>query len=133
MRRGVLIAAAALVTAAAILGLLAFFASRDDSTIGEEASAPGLAAPDAAADELERGNVVVRYAEPRDAAALRELAREFGPESLAAQGQAVIVRRDAEAAGILAEAYKRRIRASAPEDPKLREFVQYWLGRGAMP
>ncbi len=131
MRRGLLIAVAALLALAAVVAVLAFFSARDDSTIGEERSAPGQAAPDATAPELERGNVVVRFSDPAHADALRALAREFGPESLAEAGQAVLVRRDPGAGGVVAEAYRRRLRAAGPDDPALRRFVEHWLGRGA--
>jgi hypothetical protein len=134
VRRGVLIAAAALLTVAAILGVLVFFSARDESTIGDdEANAPGEPASGLTADPLRRGNVVVRFSAPADRDVLRALADEFGPESLAAQGQAVLVRRDPTAQGVVAEAYERRLRVTAADDPRLREFVEYWLGRGAMP
>ena len=133
MRRGVLIAVAALLTVAAIFGVLVFFSARDDSTIGDdEANAPGQEAPDAESPELERGNVVLRFSTPADQQVLRALADEFGPESLADQGQAVLVRRDATVQGVVAEAYRRRLQASAADDPSVRQFVEYWLGRGEM-
>ena len=130
MRRGLLIAAGVLLTIAAVAGVLLFFSARDDSTIGES-GAPGKAAPEATGPELESGNVVLRFANQDDAAALRDLAREFGPESLADEGQAVLVRRDESARGVVAEAYRRRLEASGPKDPALRRFIEHWLGRGA--
>ena len=134
MRRGVLIAAAALLTVAAILGVLAFFSSRDDSTIGgNDDAAPGQAAPDVRSPSLGRGNVVLRYSDPSFRAPLRDFAADFGPQSLHEQGQAVIVERDPSARGVLALAYKRRLQTSGPGDPALREFVEYWLGRRAVP
>jgi hypothetical protein len=132
VRRGLLTGAAALLTVAAVLGVIAFFNARDDATIGEERAAPGAPAPDATSPELERGNVVVRFGDPADEAPLRALAREFGPESLAQAGQAVLVRRDAGTPGVVAEAYRRRLEVRRPDDPALRAFVEFWLGRGAM-
>ena len=131
MRRGALIAVAAVVTVAGIFAVLLFFSGRDDSTLGvDDANAPGQAAPSLTAPELERGNVVLRFAAPADREVLRALADEFGPESLTDQGQAVIVRRDPGSQGVVAEAYKRTLTTSAADDPQLRAFVEYWLGRG---
>ena len=131
MRRGVLIAAAAVLTVAAILGVLVFFSSRDESTL-EQTDVPGEAAPEATAPELERGNVVLRFSAPADREVLRALAEEFGPESLADEGQAVLLRRDPGTQGIEALAYKRRLRTAAADDPALRAFIEHWLGRGRM-
>ena len=74
MRRGLVIGAAALVTVAAILGLLAFFNARDDSTIGEDRVAPGKADEALTAEELKRGNVVLLYSRPAHRASLEALA-----------------------------------------------------------
>jgi hypothetical protein len=133
VRRSVLIAVAALLTVAAILGVLVFFSARDESTIGdEETSAPGEPAASLTDEALRRGNVVLRFSTPADRDVLRALADEFGPETLADQGQAVLVRRDTTAQGVVAQAYRRQLRVRAADDPALREFVEYWLGRGEM-
>ncbi len=129
-----MVAAVAVLTVAAVIGVLAFFNSRDDSTISERGgAAPGKADPGATRDELKRGNVVLHFSDPADAPTLRRLAREFGPPSLAGEGQAVLVRRTPGTPGVTAEAYKRRLEAPRPDDPDLREFIDYWLGRGAVP
>ena len=133
MRRGVLIVVAAVLTVVAILGVLVFFSARDDSTIGGGESAPGEAAPEATGAQLERGNVVLFFSSPADREVLRALAEEFGPESLAEEGQAVLLQRDPGREGIEAVAYKRRLLVAAPDDPELRRFIEYWLGRGRMP
>ena len=135
MRRGALIALAAVLTVAAIIGVLAFFNARDDSTLGEEdtRNAPGEAAPDATGRTLEQGNVVFLYAEAADRDPLRTLAAEIaGPAdpALVHAGQAILVRKGEQ---LGAEAYKRRLTATSPEDPALREFADHWLGRGSMP
>ena len=137
MRRGVLIAAAALLTVAAILGVLAFFSSRDDSTIDDEQDAPGAPIPELTRGELAKGNVEILYRRPEHREAVEQLAREFaGPvpdaPSLVRAGGAVLVRRGP-SSFIIASAYKRGLKVSSPDDPALREFVEYWLGRGAMP
>ena len=132
MRRGLLIALAALLVVAGILGILAFFTARDDSTIGEDAAAPGQEAPDATARVLEQGNVIFLYAEPADREPLEELAAEIaGPsdEALRHAGQAIIVEKGD---GLGALAYERRVEVSSPDDPELQRFAEYWLGRGAM-
>ena len=128
MRRGVLVAAAALLTVAAIFGVLMFFSARDDSTIGDEGGAPGEAAPDVRSPSLGRGNVVLRYSDPAYGAPLRALAAEYGPETLEVQGEAVIVERDPTVRGVVALAYKRRLQATAPNDPAIRAFIDHWLG-----
>jgi hypothetical protein len=134
VRRGALIAVATVVTVVAILGLLAFFNSRDDATIGEDRNAPGQVAPDATSPELEQGNVVIRYRDAADRPKLRELAASLGggDPALREAGQAVVVRAG-NVDGIVAEAYKRRLTVSSPDDPALSAFAEYWLGRGAMP
>ena len=127
------VAAVALLTAAAVLGLLAFFNSRDDSTIGEDRVAPGKADPTLTDERLERGNVVILYGRPADRAGLEALAREVsGPSdaALAEAGQAIIVERTP-SEGIIATAYRRTLTVRTPDDPALRAFVEYWLGRGA--
>jgi hypothetical protein len=129
-----MVAAAAVLTVVAVIGVLAFFNSRDDSTISERGgAAPGQADPKATRDELKRGNVVLHFDNPADAPALRRLAREFGPASLADAGEAVLVRRTPGTPGIAAEAYRRRLETPRPDDPRLREFIDYWLGLGAVP
>jgi hypothetical protein len=133
VRRGVLIGVAALLTLAAVLGLLAFFNSRDDATIGEDKAAPGKADPSLTDERLERGNVVILYGRPADREGLEALAREVsGPSdaALSEAGQAIIIERTP-SEGIIATAYRRTLTVRTPDDPVLREFIEYWLGRGA--
>ena len=136
MRRGLIIGAAALLTIAAVLGVLAFFNARDDSTIGDTTAAPGTAAPGLTERTLEQGNVVLSYGRPAHREALEALAREVaGPmpqdPALVHAGNAVLVERG-DAPEVVAAAYKRELRVASPADPALREFVEYWLGRGAV-
>jgi hypothetical protein len=136
VRRGIVIAAVAVLTVAAVLGVLAFFNSRDDSTIGEDRAEPGVPAPDATGRTLEQGNVVFVYGEPAHREPLRTLAADIsGPpdEALIHAGQSILVQRKPGAAGVVAEAYRRRLEVASPRDPALREFAEHWLGRGAMP
>lgn len=82
---------------------------------------------------LELGDVVLVYpdATPPDAlrAAQEEVAGTFDAE-LAAAGQAVVLAQAPGATGIQALAWRRRLRASGPDDPRIRRFAEYWLGRG---
>ena len=136
MRRGLVIGAAALLTVAAVLGLLAFLNARDDATIGEDRPAPGQPAADATDRNLEQGNVFFIYGDAADREPLRALAQEIaGPqdEALIHAGQAILVQRRPGATGVVAEAYKRRLTVASADDPALREFAEYWLGRGGMP
>ena len=83
---------------------------------------------------LELGNVAIAYDTDRPPAELRalrdELAGDFDVE-LAAAGQAVLLVRHSSADGVTALAWNRRLDAEDPADPALREFAEYWLGRGA--
>jgi Protein of unknown function (DUF3105) len=82
---------------------------------------------------LALGNVVIAYDGARPPAALRRLQRDaagaFTPD-LAAAGQAVILDRRPGAGGVIALAWRRRLRTSDPADPRLRDFVDAWLGEG---
>jgi hypothetical protein len=83
---------------------------------------------------LEVGNVVLAYAPGAAPAPLRSLAQEVaGPFSagLAAGGQAVILMPRAGVTGVVALAWGHLKRGASPQDPGLREFAEFWLGRGA--
>ena len=84
---------------------------------------------------LAQGNVVIRYS-GRPPQALRRLQRDFTggayDAEIAAAGQAVDPRRDATVSPAYeARAWGRRLTVEAPQDPKLREFTEAWLGEGA--
>jgi hypothetical protein len=83
---------------------------------------------------LAAGNVVVAFAGAQPPAALRRLQRAtagaFTPD-LAAAGQAVILDRRPGAGGIVALAWRRRLRTGDPADPALTDFVNAWLGQGS--
>ena len=85
---------------------------------------------------IERGNVVLVYADPRLTASLRDLAAaQAGPftPALAATGQAVVLDRRSAPAGVavVAVAWRRLLGVGTTSDPALTAFVQAWLGRGA--
>jgi hypothetical protein len=83
---------------------------------------------------LELGNVVVAYGgrtpPPGLVALAHKVAAPFTP-TLAAAGLAVILDRRPRTTGLIGLAWTRMVRVSAPNDPLLREFAGFWLGRGA--
>lgn len=121
---GTLLAVA--IAVAGVVALIAFFNARDDSTAAEGTKTTVVASGD--------GNVVVTYSDPAEGDALRELGEELGapdtPE-LREAGLALIVRRDPGAQGIMATAGDETVRVDVPEDPRLSQFIERWLGQGA--
>jgi hypothetical protein len=85
-------------------------------------------------EALELGDVVLVYGSSAPPARLEALARAnaapFTP-ALAAAGQAVILARRPGTRGVVGLAWAHLIRAAGPAAPSLRQFIQYWLGRGA--
>jgi Protein of unknown function (DUF3105) len=146
------------VAAAALLVLVLVLSSRDDSQLSAAGEGPGQVQPEGAeppaggshrkvlvtrdrrplSDDqlltaLELGNVVVFYDGRQPPRALVRLQREVsGPfdAELAAAGQAVILAPRAGAGPATALAWRRILRTDDPADPALREFAEYWLGRG---
>src|SRR3954471_3092648 len=81
---------------------------------------------------LQLGDVVITYEQEEPPGALAALQRDvnggaFDP-FLAGAGQAVILARRPRA-GVQALAWRRRLVASGPQDPKLRDFADAWLGQ----
>ena len=84
-------------------------------------------------EALKLGNVIITYEDPDPPRPLLTLQHEvnggaFDP-SLAEAGQAVILARRP-GAGVQALAWRRRLAASGPDDPRLRDFADAWLGQG---
>jgi hypothetical protein len=79
---------------------------------------------------LALGNVVIAYEGEAPTAVQEEVSGPFDPE-LAAAGQAVILAKRPGVGGVQALAWQRRLVASGPDDPKLVEFAEAWLGQGA--
>ena len=120
-----------LLTAAGVVGAIAYLNARDDATLSA-AQGPGRERPAGARPAVEPGNVLLTYSEPQLAPALRALARELGgsDDALAAAGQAVLVRRrPGLPAPISALSAGHRLDAARADDPALRRFVEYRLGR----
>lgn len=85
-------------------------------------------------EALELGDVIVFYGgghPPPGLSALAEtIAGPFSP-ALAAGGQAVLIAPRVGVNGLVAVAWAHMLRVAAPGDPRLRQFLAYWLGRGA--
>lgn len=84
---------------------------------------------------LELGDVVIVYGTPAQPPGLRAFARSVAApfsRALAAAGQAVILARRPGTGALTGLAWTHMVRVSGPQDPLLREFVQFWLGRGAL-
>jgi Protein of unknown function (DUF3105) len=83
---------------------------------------------------LQAGDVVIFYGSSRPPADLERFARSMAPPftpALAATGDAVILARRPGTAGVLALAWAHMVHVQRSSDPALRQFVAYWLGRGA--
>jgi hypothetical protein len=83
---------------------------------------------------LSLGDVVIMYGGRAPPPGLRTLAvglaSPFSP-ALAAAGQAVILSRRPGTTGLIGLAWAHMVRVAAPQDPLLRQFAAFWLGRGA--
>jgi len=122
-----------LLAAAAIIGGAAYLNSRDDATVATGGQV-GSPRPPGARPAVRPGNVLLLYADERQAPQLRALRRELGSSdpALAAAGQALLVRRDAGLrVPIVALSARHRQNARAASEPAVRGFVEYWLGRAA--
>ncbi|HEX5616809.1 MAG TPA: DUF3105 domain-containing protein [Solirubrobacteraceae bacterium] len=85
---------------------------------------------------LELGDVVILYDSAQPPPALVRLQRDVsGPfdAEVAAAGQAVILARRDGAGPATALAWRRILRADDAADSNLREFTEFWLGRGLQP
>jgi hypothetical protein len=83
---------------------------------------------------LQAGNVVIVYGTRRPPAGLEQFARSLAPPfspALAATGNAVILAPRPGTAGVVALAWAHLQRVASASDPALRQFVGFWLGRGA--
>ncbi len=97
---------------------------RDEAKLNDDQLLQALAA----------GNVVIMYGGRTPPPGLRAVARSVAAPftaPLAAAGQAVILARRPGTAGLIGLAWAHMIRVSRANDPLLREFVDYWLGRGS--
>ncbi|MGA2013543.1 MAG: DUF3105 domain-containing protein [Solirubrobacteraceae bacterium] len=83
---------------------------------------------------LEVGDVVLMYGTRTPPAGLQSdlagIAPPFTP-ALAATGQAIILARRDGVSGVIGLAWAHLLPSSSPAGPALRDFAQFWLGRGA--
>jgi hypothetical protein len=103
--------------------------------LAEAVTADGLELnDDQVLQALALGNVVLFYSSASPPPGLEALANSvagsFSP-SLAASGEAVILARRPGIPGVVAAAWTHLVQVSRVDDPLLRAFAQYWLGRGA--
>jgi hypothetical protein len=133
------VAAAAGMLLLAALGVAAVIAvldARDSGTV-RPATGPGTPRAAGARPVVARGNVVLLFSDERETAALRALALDTGgpaTPALEAAGQAVVVRRQPGLrVAVVGLTRERRLDAAGPDDPRLRRFVEYWLGRAGSP
>ena len=140
MKRLGLLLAVLVLAALGAFAAIAFFNARDDAGVGTSASeGPGVPLAqlgDVGTTPIDTpaGNVVVLYSDSAQRAKLEALAQDVaGPASKDLQdaGQAVIVRRDPAAKGIVAIAGDQGVRVTDPSDPNLRAFIEGRLGAAA--
>jgi Protein of unknown function (DUF3105) len=140
------------VSLAAVVALVLVLQARDDAEV-DGAGGPGERVTDRCPPQpasvvhdrrrlsraqletaLAQGNVVILYAGPRPPVELRRLQRDVsGPfdVEIAAAGQAVILAQGPQPVGYEARAWGRRLSVEVPQDQRLREFAEAWLGEGA--
>jgi uncharacterized protein DUF3105 len=83
---------------------------------------------------LALGDVVIAYGGRTPPAGLMNVADQTASPfsaTLAQAGQAVILTPRSGVSGLVALAWAHILQVSSPADPALRNFVAYWLGRGA--
>ena len=122
---------AVVIAAAGVIGIIAFFDARDSSTTGS-GTTPKVQEVNGGS-VLKQGNVILSYSDPAYKQALHDFAEQNGPDTpvLRAAGGAVIVRHDPHAAGVVARSFAATLQAKSPDDPRLQDFVDSYLGQGA--
>jgi hypothetical protein len=128
-------AIAIVIALAALVGLVTFINSRDQSGVDQQSSAsagPGVpyrgepVLSPALEDAVKRGNVVVLYRNATPPAGTHQLVPP-GSKTLARAGQAVLLDREPTLKTALAAVSAKKIQeADAPQ--QLQPFIDYWLG-----
>jgi len=98
--------------------------SRDDAALSD----------DQLLQALQLGDVVIFYGSHRPPVGLAQFASSVAPRftpALAATGETVILAPRAGTHGLVAAAWAHLLQVGSPSDPQLRDFVAFWLGRGA--
>jgi hypothetical protein len=125
--------AAALVAVIGVAALAAFFVSRDDATVPQPRTGPGVERRPGSPPAVKPGNVALLYSDERLTRDLRALAARIAGEpsaALQAAGQAVLLRRRPNlAVPVIAVTARRELEAAGADDPRLESFIEYWLGR----
>ena len=127
----------ALALAVAVIALLSggLFTGSDKPAVTGAAAGPGqparIATDDPLRHALQLGDVALIYGTPQPPSGLKALARRLGPPLPLSSGQAIILASRPGTRGIVALAWDRLVRVQRPDDPALRAFVNFWLGRGA--
>ncbi len=134
--RALYVLATIVLTVLLVVAAAAFFVSRDEPTVPRTAqSGPGKerAAGAQPRVRVRPGNVVLLHSDERLTSQLRELAEgTAGPPdaALEAAGQAVLVQQRPNLdVPVTAVTATRILEATGPDDPALRSFIEYWLGR----
>jgi hypothetical protein len=158
LRRALLAVLGVAVAVGVVIVVVLVFSARDESDLSAAPSGPGQVQPagadppasgphvdalvtrdrrplsdDQLVNALALGDVVILYEGAKPAQALVRLQRAVsGPfdAELAAAGQAVILAPRKGAGPATALAWKRILRADDPADSNLRDFAEFWLGRG---
>lgn len=133
-RKALVVFGTIVLTVLLVAGAAAFFVSRDDATVPRgEQPGPGQARPAGAEPAVRPGNVVLLHSDERLTLELRRLAEDIaGPPDpvLAEVGQAVLVQRHPNLdVPVTAVTATRMLEAGGPDDPALKGFIEYWLGR----
>jgi hypothetical protein len=158
MRRLLPVLVGIILVGAGLVGLLAIFHGRDSadlsaktvqgpgvletdpgdpptsgSTSGGNLQREGTVADPVLLKALSIGDVALVYGDPEPPPELAQLrddaAGPFDPE-LAAAGQMVFLVHRNGVQGVQALAWKRRLAVPSPADPRVREFIDTWLGKG---
>ncbi len=123
---------ALLLAAVGVVAAIAYFNARDDATV-TRSDGPGKPRAADARPVVAAGNVVLLFSDERETTALRALATDIGgpaTPALRKAGQAVIVNRQTGVRSpVVAVTKDRRYDAAGTDDPALRGFIEYWLGR----
>jgi hypothetical protein len=158
LRRALLAVLGVAVAVGVVAVVVLVLGGRDESDLSSAPAGPGQVQPDGAdppasgkhsdalvtrdrqplsddqlVNALALGDVVILYEGAKPAPALVRLQRDVaGPfdAEVAAAGQAVILAPRKGAGPATALAWKRILRADDPADPNLRDFAEFWLGRG---
>jgi hypothetical protein len=123
---------ALLLAAAGVVAAIAYFNARDDATVSRS-DGPGKPRAAGARPAVAAGHVVLLFSDERETTAVRALASDIGgpaTPALRKVGQAVIIRRQTGVRSpVVAVTRNRRYDATSTDDPALRGFIEYWLGR----